>query len=191
MISPEIFTYAVVPLLIFLVRVVDVSMGTIRIIFVSRGIRYFAAILGFFEVLIWLFAISQIMRNLNSPMHYIAYAAGFSMGNFVGITIERRLSLGNRVVRIITRKDSSLLISALKKIGYGITIIDGEGATGPVKLIFSVVRRDHVPELIQTIKNFNPNAFYTIEDVMSVWEENLMPPKSRTARLGEFIQKKR
>jgi uncharacterized protein YebE (UPF0316 family) len=184
-------TYFVVPLLIFLVRVVDVSMGTIRIIFVSRGIRVLASILGFFEILVWLFAISQIMRNLNSPMHYIAYAAGFSMGSYVGITIERTLALGNRVVRIITRKDARSLIRALQSKGYGTTSIDGEGATGPVKLIFSVVRRDHVAEIVRIIKKFNPNAFYTVEDVMSAWEENLSPSRTRAARFGELIQKRK
>jgi uncharacterized protein YebE (UPF0316 family) len=187
----EFFSYLIVPILIFFVRVVDVSLGTIRIIFVSRGIRYLSAMLGFLEVLVWLFAISQIFRNLNSPLHYIAYAGGFGMGNFVGITIERKLSMGNRLVRIITRKDASGLLKALKEQGYGITSLDGQGATGPVKIIFSVVRRDHVSDVIKIAKKFNPKAFYTVEDVMSVWEENLMPPRSRAAIFGEIIQRKK
>ncbi|MCK5450803.1 MAG: DUF2179 domain-containing protein [Candidatus Omnitrophica bacterium] len=191
----EMVTYFVVPLLIFFIRIADVSMGTMRIIFISRGIRYLAAILGFFEILIWLFAISQIMQNLNSPLHYIAYAAGFGMGNFVGITIERKLSMGNRVVRIVTGKDAAELVEVLKAKKYGVTSIDGEGVIGPVKLIFSVVKRNHVADLIGVIKEFNPNAFFTVEDIRFVNETHVFSKQSSSRNVfnqfGNFIQKKK
>lgn len=191
--SEQMIGYILVPFLIFLIRIADVTIGTLRIIFISRGIRYLAAILGFFEVLIWLIAIGQIMKNLNSPIHYLAYAGGFSIGNFVGITIERRLSMGNRIVQIVTQKDATELVAALNKKGYGVTSIDGKGARGPVKLIFSVVRREHVPGLIKTIKKFNPNAFFTIEDVRFVNEEyvfSLMPSRRLLGQFGRFVQNK-
>ncbi len=186
--------YVFLPGLIFLMRIADVSMGTIRIIFVSRGIKIFAAILGFFEVLIWLFAISQIMKNLNNPMHYVAYAAGFGMGNFVGISIEKWLSMGNRTVRIITKKDAADLIRALRAKGFGVTSIDGEGADGMVKLIFTVLRRNHVSDVVKLIKKFNPNAFYTVEDIRYVREDNIYPLRSDTGpfrRLLSSIYKKK
>lgn len=193
--SPEqIFSYIVVPSLIFLIRIVDVTLGTIRIISISRGLRYLSAVLGFFEVLIWLVAISQIMRNLNSPIHYIAYAGGFAMGTFVGITIERKISMGNRIVRVVTQKDATDLVKALNHKRHGVTTLDGEGAKGPVKVIFSVVRRDQVPGLVRTIKKFNPNAFFTVEDVNYVNEESLFPLRNSRNILGEawsLIQKKK
>ena len=193
--NAEVISYILVPALIFFIRVADVSMGTLRIIFISRGIRYFAAILGFVEVLIWLFAISQIMQNLNSPIHYIAYAAGFGMGNFVGISIERKLSLGSRTVRIVTRKDATDLVRSLREEGYGVTSVDGEGSSGPVKLIFTIVKRHQVGEVLEIVRKFNPNAFFTVEDIRFIQEDALYPLKASSEnmfhRLGGFIQKKK
>lgn len=166
-----ILNLMVLPAAIFFIRIVDVSLATVRLIFISRGIRFFSAILGFFEVLVWLVAVSQIIQNLNSPVHYIAYAAGFGMGNFVGVSIEKRLSYGHRIITVITQKDSSQLIESFRRLKYGVTAIGGEGAKGPVKLIFSVVRKGQVETAIKAIKKFNPKAFYTIEDIKTVSEE--------------------
>ena len=159
------------PLAIFFVRIVDVSLGTIRVIFISRGIRIFSAILGFFEVLIWLFAVGQIMRNLDSPMHYIAYAAGFGMGNFVGISIEKKLSYGHRIITLVTQKDATALVQSLRGLGFNLTILGGEGKMGPVKIIFSVVKKGQVGMVLKAIQKFNPNAFYTIEDIKAINED--------------------
>ncbi len=193
--SPEqMFSYILVPFLIFLIRVTDVSLGTLRIIFISRGISFFAALLGFFEVLIWLVAIGQIINNLHSPIHYVAYAGGFGVGNFVGIAIERKLYLGNSILRIVTQKDAADLANELNKRGHGVTCVDGEGARGPVKIIFSVVRRENVEDLLTTVKKFNPNAFFTVEDVNFVNEEYVFPAASSRKifnKLGGFIQKKK
>ncbi len=175
MTQEQIVGYFLVPFLIFMVRVTDVSMGTIRIILISRGIRYYASLIGFFEVLIWLFAIGQIMQNLDSPVHYIAYAAGFGLGNFVGITIERKLSFGVRVVRIVTHEDATELIRVLKDKEYGVTSINGEGTRGPVKMIFSVIRKGHVAEVVEIIKRLHPDAFFTVENVQYTNEKNLFP----------------
>jgi uncharacterized protein YebE (UPF0316 family) len=160
-----IWAYGVLPVLIMLSRIVDVSFGTIRIIFVSRGERFWAAVLGFFEVLIWLVAISQIMKNLTNPVTYIAYAAGFAIGNYVGITIDRKLSMGSVMVRIITQKDSMALIDYLRTQGCGLTTVDGQGVMGPVKIIFTVVRKKDISAIMAGVQQLNPNAFYTLEDV--------------------------
>lgn len=193
--TTEQFTgYILIPALIVFIRVTDVSMGTLRIIFVSRGIRHIASVLGFFEVLIWLVAIGQIMHNLDSPLHYVAYAGGFSIGNYVGITIERKLSLGNRMVRIVTQKDASQLIGALSDKGYGVTSISAKGMRGDVKVIFSVVRRENVDDLIRIIKKFNPNAFFTVEEVRFLNKEYAFPSNSTRnvfRNFGNFIQKKK
>ena len=160
-----LYTWLVLPLLIFLSRVVDVSMGTIRVIFVSRGLKYLAPIVGFFEVLVWLLAIGQIMKNLSSPICYIAYASGFAAGNFVGISIAEKLSLGVALIRVVTQKDVSQLVERLKAENYGVTSVDGQGTAGQVKVTFTIVRRRQVAGVIALIKQFNPHAFYSIEEV--------------------------
>ncbi|KYK20535.1 hypothetical protein AYK21_05995, partial [Thermoplasmatales archaeon SG8-52-2] len=134
----EIYAWVILPFLIFFARVCDVSLGTIRIIFVSKGLKYLAPLIGFFEILIWLLAIGQIIQNLTNVYYYIFYAAGFSIGNFVGILIDEKLKIGTVGVRIITRRDAKELINALKKADYKLTVLDAEGSNGMVKIIFTV-----------------------------------------------------
>ncbi len=166
---PEnLFLPILVPVLIFLARAADVSMAAVRIIFVSRGIRALAAVIGFFEMLIWLIGISQIMQNLNNPISYIAFAGGFSMGTFVGITIERKIAIGNLAVHFITSKNPASLLRYFRAKGYGATTIDGHGTAGPVKIIFVIVRRKLLDNVLDIIKRFDRDAFYTIEDVRGV-----------------------
>src|SRR6202011_4664229 len=117
------------------------TLSTIRIIFVSRGRKVPASILGFFEVAIWLFAIGQIMRNLSDLSCYAAFAGGFTLGNFLGVVIEERLAMGNALLRVITRRDPAALVEDLKAADFGVTCVDALGATGPVRIVLSVVRR--------------------------------------------------
>ena len=166
----EIFKYVVLPLLIFSTRICDVTLDTLRIIYVSRGIKFLAASIGFFEVLIWLFAITQIFKNLTNPLCYIGYAGGFAMGNFIGILIEERMAIGTVVIRIITQKDADELIELLKNAGYGVTHVDAQGGQGPVKIIFTIVKRKDIEHVLGIIQSSNPQAFFTIEDVRSVRE---------------------
>ncbi len=170
-ISPaELFAYVVIPLLIFCARICDVTLGTLRVIFISKGIKYLAPAIGFFEVIIWLLAIGQVMNNLTNVVSYIAYGAGFAAGTYVGMFIEEKISIGLVIVRVITRHDATPLIECLRQKNYGVTAIDGEGATGPVKLIFTVVQRQDLSRVIAIIKKFNPKAFYSVEEVRSVAE---------------------
>ncbi|MCF7822615.1 MAG: DUF2179 domain-containing protein [Candidatus Marinimicrobia bacterium] len=177
------FAYIVLPVLIFLARILDVTLGTIRILFISRGIKTLAALLGFFEVFIWLVVISGMMRGLNSPFYYIFYAAGFAAGNYVGITLERRLHIGKIALRVILSENSDALIKYFQKKGYGITIVDAEGARGPVKILYSILERKNLDSLISEVKRFNPKAFYSVEDVKTVSEGNF-PVTERTRGLG-------
>lgn len=177
------FAYFIIPLLICLARIVDVSLGTIRIILVSKGAKKIAPILGFFEILIWLIAIGQVMQNLTNVVNYFAYALGFALGNYIGILIEQKLAIGIVVVRIITATDASELIGFLKKANYGVTVIDAEGANGPVHLIYTVIRRSSLPIIITHIKDFNPKAFYSIEDVRFV-SEGIFPINNMYRKFG-------
>lgn len=155
-------------LLIFCARVCDVSLGTMRIAFISRGEKYIAPAFAFFEMMIWLFAISQIVMNLTNIAYYFAYALGFSTGVFTGMRLEEKLAIGSRVIRVITRRDADDLIEALRAAGFGVTSVDATGTSGDVSLVFSVVKRTDLPQYVDLVKQFNPNAFYSIEDIRFV-----------------------
>jgi uncharacterized protein YebE (UPF0316 family) len=170
------FTWFLLPVLIFIARVSDVSLGTVRVIFITRGMKYFAPIVGFFEVIIWLLAIGQIMQHLSSPLCYIAYAGGFATGNYVGMWIAEKLSLGVVLIRTITSKDASELLEYLKSAKYGVTSLDAQGSAGKVQVVFTIVHRREVAAVVNLIKQFNPKAFYTIEEVGFV-EEGIFPSR--------------
>ncbi|MDO9517652.1 MAG: DUF2179 domain-containing protein [Methanosarcinaceae archaeon] len=169
-INSEIFSLLILPVLIFMARVMDVTLGTIRIIFVTRGKKFLATMLGFFEVMVWILAIGQIMQNLTNITYYLAYAGGFAMGNYVGIYIEEKLAIGTLAVRIITIKDASELADYLKSKKFGVTSIDAHGNTGNVKVIITIIKRKHLAEVVSIIKRFNPRAFYSVEDIKAVSE---------------------
>ncbi len=162
------FLYILLPFLIFLSRIGDVTIGTIRIILVSKGNKLISPLLGFFEVLIWLIAITRIFEHLDNWLCYVAYAAGFATGNFVGVVVEEKLALGNELIRIITHRDASELIKILREKGYGITSLKAQGSTGEVGVIYCIIKRSDLKDFIVFMKKYNPNAFYTIEDIRMV-----------------------
>jgi len=164
----EIFRWVIMPILIFLARISDQSIGTLRLMFVSKGIKNLATVLAFFESLIWLLAVSQIFKHLDNPLNYIAYAGGYATGNYIGIYIEGRLSIGSVIVRVIPRKDTTELLDFLRANNFGVTAIDGSGMLGNVKILFSVVKRKELNHFIEIVHRYNPTAFYSIEDVKVV-----------------------
>ncbi|HDQ04349.1 MAG TPA: DUF2179 domain-containing protein [Deltaproteobacteria bacterium] len=168
--SSEIFTLVIIPLLIFLARICDVTLDTARIIYVSRGMKLLATLIGFFGVLIWLVSITQIIQNLTNIIYYFAYAGGFAMGNYIGIYVEERMAIGTVIIRIITQKDATNLVEHLKEEGYGVTYIDAKGSMGPVKVVFSIIKRKDIDQVLKIIRKFNPLSFYTVEDVRSFRE---------------------
>lgn len=182
-IDTEVYQWFILPLIIFASRVLDVSLGTVRLIFVSRGYKYLAPLMGFFEVLIWITVIGQIMSNLSNPVCYIGYAGGFAMGNYVGMWLAERLSLGNVMIRVVTQKDASTLMNTLTQSHFGVTVQPGYGTQGEVHVLFTIVPRGRINEVITLVKQFNPNAFYTIEEVSSV-QSGIFPtttmPHSKT-----------
>lgn len=162
------FVYIIIPLLICLARIVDVSLGTVRIILVSKGAKKIAPVLGFFEVFIWLLAIGQVMQNLTNITNYFAYALGFGLGNYIGMIIEQKLAMGMVVVQVITRHDASELIKILRLADFGLTEIEAKGGTGPVQIIHTVTKRSKLPYIIEMINDYNPKAFYSVEDIRFV-----------------------
>lgn len=177
----SLYTYFLLPLLIFLSRILDVSFGTIRIVMVSKGQKIWAPILGFFEVLVWLLAISRIFENLDNWVCYFAYAAGFATGNYIGLIIEERLALGIVKIQIITKKSATDLIQNLINAGYGTTYHEAKGSTENVNIIHSIVKRSEIEKVESLIQETNPKAFYSIEDIKTV-SHGIFPERVVTRR---------
>ena len=169
------FNYLVVPVLIMMARVIDVSLDTIRVIMVAKGYRKYAPFVGFFQVLIWIITITRIMAHLEIWTAYVGYAGGFAIGTYVGMKLEQKLALGYELIRVITKADASLLINKLTEKGFHLTFVEGEGRDGSVGILFLVERRRVIKEIIGIIKEYNPNAFYTIEDVRFVSGSGHLP----------------
>ena len=168
-----LFHFVVLPILIFMARIMDVSINTIRIIFMLQSKKLLSTVLGFFESLIWLLAISQIFQNLTSWPTYLAYAAGFASGIFVGMMIEEKLAIGKVVVRVITQQPADALIDYLTKSGYRYSNVDALSEEGDVNILFTVIRRENLSQTIDIIKQFNPGAFYTVEGVKRVSDDDI------------------
>lgn len=179
--QPEFFDLIILPILIFLARIIDVTIGTFRIVMVSRGMKYIAPLLGFIEVTIWIMAIGKIMQNLDNWVNIIAYASGFATGNYIGLLIEEKIAMGVVKIQIITAKPASELIARLISMGYGITHHEATGANGKVSIMYSIVNRVEVGKVVEQISTLNPNAFYSIEDVKFVNRgvDSLFTPKRR------------
>ncbi|WP_163323971.1 DUF2179 domain-containing protein [Draconibacterium mangrovi] len=178
----SLFIYLLLPGLIFISRIADVTIGTIRIVMVSKGHKLWAPILGFFEVLIWLIAITKIIENLDNWLCYIAYGLGFAAGNYIGLLIEEKLALGIVKLQIITKKDASKLIENLKVAGYGITHHNAQGANEKVSIIHSIIKRSEIKKVESIVKTTNPKAFYSVEDIKFV-NEGVFPIPSARFRL--------
>jgi uncharacterized protein YebE (UPF0316 family) len=161
----DFFAWVVLPLLIFFSRILDVSIGTVRLILISRGQRHIAPLLGFFEILIWLLVITQVLDNLRNPVGYVAYAGGFATGNLVGMWIENKLALGTLVLRIILAHDATELMSQLHDAGFGVTSLDAHGTSGDVKIIYTVIRRRDLKNVLKITGKAAPKAFISVEEV--------------------------
>lgn len=181
LLTPEIMAWVVTPLLIFVARLVDVSIGTVRIILLSRGHRLLAPLFGFVEILIWLVALRQIFQHLDNIAAFFAYAAGFAAGTVIGMTIEDKLALGLVAIRLITAEDSTKLIHEMSKADFGVTSFAAEGVSGQVRLIFTIIRRKELDEALALIRRWHPSAFISISDVRSA-SEGVFPEES--FRLG-------
>ena len=173
------------PLLVFVAEVCVVTLSTVRVIFLARGLKVLAAVLGFFEIIIWLFAIGQIMQNLTNLGCYLAFAGGFTLGNYLGVCVEKKLAIGNVVIHITTRRNPGPLVDNLKAAEYGVTTLDARGATGPVQVVFTVIRRKELGKVIGLIKHFDPRAFYSVNDLQAA-AEGIAPAARRTRGIVPF-----
>ncbi len=188
------------PLVIFVLRIGDVSLATLRILLSMRNVRLLVPVIGFIEVLIWIFAVGNAIRNLNSPLHLLGYAGGFAMGNLVGLWLEEKLAIGMAVVRVVSRYGGVELAEALREKGFGVTEYAGQGRDGIVEIVDTVVRRREIASVLSEIDRWDPTAFVTIEEPRAIrhgWlqerpRERLAVPISRSrkktiVRAGEAV----
>jgi uncharacterized protein YebE (UPF0316 family) len=171
------YSWVILPLIVFCARVTDVSLGTLRIIFTSRGKRNIAPLLGFVEVFIWIVVVSQVVKNVHSFPAYFGYAAGFAVGTYIGMRIDERLAIGTLVIRIILPQEGMTLAQHLRSAGYGVTVADGMGAAGEVKILFTIIQRKSLAGVVELIKEVSPKAFFTVEELRST-ESGIFPVKA-------------
>ncbi|MCL2417530.1 MAG: DUF2179 domain-containing protein [Bacteroidales bacterium] len=173
-----LWTWVILPLLIFCSRIIDQTIGTLRLVFLAKGHKNIAPILGFFESIIWILVVREVIVNVTHPMALVAYGAGFAMGNYIGLILEERLSVGNVIVRIILPCEDTTLIEAFRKENFGYTVIDGEGRNGKVKILFVVLDRTNLTKVLDLLNEVSPTAFYSIEDVKQV-KDGIFPRRRR------------
>ncbi len=151
-------------LLIILARIADVSLGTLRTLFIVHGRRGVAFICSFFEVLIWIIVVSKVIANLKQPLYAVSYAFGFALGTYVGMTVEGWLGKGQQVIRMFTRKGEQV-VSGLRGKGFVVTQFEGTGKEGPISMLFLETQRRNVAQIVQFITSEDPDCFYIIDNV--------------------------
>lgn len=167
------------PLVIFLLRITDVSMATMRTLLLMRGHRILAPVIGFFEVLIWVVAIGIVVQHLESPLHVIGYAGGFATGSYLGMLLEERLALGLATVRAVVRAGGPELSAELRDAGFGVTEMLGRGREGDVEVLYSVLPRRRVRQALDLIDRDAPEAFVVVDEPRRVQRGWLYPARKK------------
>ena len=150
---------------VFLLRLIEQALGTLRSLYVNKGKPKLGALLGFIESAIWVVAISQVIKDLNDPLLIIGYALGFAAGTISGSYIESTIAIGNVVVRVFIERNenSELLANELRANDFGVTVINGQGRDGEVSIAWCVVPRKKVKELLNIVSEITPDAYVTTE----------------------------
>ncbi|NKF06670.1 DUF2179 domain-containing protein [Clostridium gasigenes] len=158
-------------ILIFIAKIVEVSLSTVRMVLITRGEKLYGAIIGFFEVIIWLYLITTVLVNINEePFKIIAYALGFACGNYIGCILEEKLALGLITLHIIvSEKDGKTLAEILRAENVGVTIVDGEGLKESKKMLILHVKRKRKSHMLQIIQNSNINSVISLMDTKSIY----------------------
>jgi len=157
---------------IFFAKIIEVSISTIRIVFVNKGERAKGAILGFVEIMIWLVVVSSVLNNITEdPIKVFIYAAAFALGNYFGVTIESKIAVGLASIQaVVGQKDGEILADTLRDQGFGVTIIEGKGKNESVKnLLFIQLKRRKIPEAVRLIKEHNPEAYITVNEIKTMF----------------------
>lgn len=158
------------PLIIFGLRIVDVSLATVRMLLTMRDVRMWVPLIGFVEVTVWVVAVGTAIQNLNSIWHVLGYSGGFAAGTSVGLWLEGKLAMGLATVRIVCRDAGAGedVADALRDAGFGVTEFIGQGRQGKVDFIYTIVKRRHVPEVIRVAETVDDDAFITVEEPRTI-----------------------
>jgi uncharacterized protein YebE (UPF0316 family) len=148
---------------IFALRILDVSIGTLRIAYLVRGRRLIAGGLSFFESLVWLTAAAQVITSLDAPLKFVAYAAGYATGTVLGVSIERWIAAGDTLLRVVTPVTGPSVEAPLRTAGYYVTSLNGQGRDGDVRVLFTVLPRRRVPDALRIVRSASPSAYVTLE----------------------------
>jgi len=156
-------------LLVFLARITDVTLGTVRTISIVHGRTKIAFVLGFVEISLWLFVVAKVLQEVTTtPILALFYALGFSTGNVVGILLEKRLAFGYTILRVISQEHGEIITEQLRAAGYAVTTFAGEGLSGAVRMIYVVFPRKELNDVLAVVKRTSPEAFYITEQAGSV-----------------------
>lgn len=155
--------------LIFLARVTDVSLGTLRVLLLVRGRRFFAASVGLFEVSIYVLALKYVVDRLDNPLSLVVYALGFATGNVVGSIIDEKVALGQVMAQVITLKEPLGLATFLRESGFGVTITEGQGREGSHPILNLGLPRKQLKSLHQMVKDWDPGAFVVVQEARSIY----------------------
>jgi uncharacterized protein YebE (UPF0316 family) len=160
----ELFSGMWGPFIIFGLRIIDVTLATLRLLLTMRGAKKIVPVIGFFEALIWVLAVGTAIQNLHSIWHLLGYAGGFGAGTLVGLAVEEKLAYGLATVRIICTADGDDVADGLRERGYGVTEFSGYGRQGKVEMIYTLVPRRQVREVMRTVEALDDDAFISVEE---------------------------
>jgi uncharacterized protein YebE (UPF0316 family) len=163
------------PLVIFCMRVTDVTLDTLRVLLMVRNAKWQVPLIGFVQVTIWVIAVTAVVQNLHSPLHIIGYSGGFATGNYVGMLVEERLALGLATMNILTRNGGGQVAAALRERGFAVTEMDGRGKDGPVEILYSVISRRKVMPYIDVVERVAPDSFVVVEEPRTVRGGSFFP----------------
>lgn len=159
-------------LIIFFAKIIEVSISTVRIVYINKGEKVKGAALGFIEILIWLVVVSSVLNNITEdPIKVFIYAIAFSLGNFFGVTIESKIAVGLSSIQVVVSQEGGVILAdILREQGYGVTIIEGKGKNESIKsLLFIQLKRKKIPEATRLIKEHNPEAFITVNEIKTMF----------------------
>lgn len=158
-------------IIIFCAKIIEVSISTVRLVLINKGERVKGALLAFIEIMIWLIVVSSVLNNITQdPIKVFIYAIAFSMGNFIGVTLESKIAVGLSSIQVVVNvENGEVLADSLREKGFGVTIIDGRGKNDSRKnLLFIQLKRKKIPEAVKLIKQTNPDAYITVNDIKSM-----------------------
>lgn len=153
-------------LLIMCMRIADVTLGTFRTLLVVQGKKYYAALTGFCEVLIWIFAMRFIVQHMDHTINLIGYATGFALGNILGITLEQRVALGYTQINIVSLHHTDTIANKLRQAKFGVTILPAEGSVGGVSILLVIVKRKYQKKVMEIAESVDKHSFITIQQSM-------------------------